>query len=210
MITPAAIASEVGEAPQDGPVIYVDMDGEERVMWIRTEVDEPTEDEYVPLQDEAYVTLDLTTIAKWSSGTSITDETNTTEYDTEDTDMMTIQQPPAPRVTIVIRRPPSIGELRARFYDPCANNYLLMDFLSFGLPASAYQIFDSRSYPICHFAATCSGTCSSSMVSSYAVNTPACIPAGAPYLQCFGLTVNGRCLVRNGICHFQGVPGYCS
>lgn len=210
IITPSRMTSDIGQEVHDGPVAYVDVDGEERVLWIRTDVSQPPEEEYLPTQDEAYVTLDLTTTARWSSGTATTNETDTTEYVTDDTAMLSIKPPPVPQVTIVIRRPPTIGELRARFYDPCANNYLLIDVLRFGLPASAYQIFDSRSYPICHWAAICSGTCSSSMITSMAVNTPACVPAGAPYIQCFGMTVNGRCIVRNGICHYQGVPGYCS
>lgn len=210
MVTPSGLKSDTGRSEVEGPVAYVDLEGEERVLWIRTDPSQPPESEDHP-PEEAYITLDLSTIARWSSGTATTDETNTSEYVTDD-DALTVKAPPSPQVTvhITIYRPPNIGELRARFYDPCANNYLLTYDLRFGLPASAYVIYSTMQYPICWWEPTCSGTCSKGFHSSRAINTPSCYPAGAPYIQCFGLTVNGRCLVRVGICHFQGVEGFCT
>ncbi|HEX6095780.1 MAG TPA: hypothetical protein VF432_05590 [Thermoanaerobaculia bacterium] len=101
--------------------------------------------------------------------------------------------PPHPKVTVYIpiHRPPNVGELIARFYDPCANNYLLTFKLSFGLPASAYEPYNTFHYPICYWAPTCQGRCSEFLYRSVAA-TPSCYPAGQPYIQCFGLSVNGQ------------------
>jgi len=211
MVTPASINADVGQTADDEPVAYVDTEGEERVLWIRTDATAPEQSDAFP-PEEAHVTLELSTTARWSSGASATtDETDTTEYHTDDTDTLTIQQPPQPQVTVFIpiHRPPNVGELIARFYDPCANNYLLTFSLRFGLPASAYEIYNSFQYPTCWWAPTCRGRCSLDLYRSFAT-TPSCYPAGQLYIQCFGLSVNGTCVLPVAVCTPQAGPGFCT
>jgi hypothetical protein len=208
MVTSRGIDSDV--AADDGVIAGIYYEGEVRVISLKTTTSQPAEGTTFP-PGERSITLDLTTTARWSSGTAYTNETDNTEYSTEDAGMLSIKPPPSPRVTVFISiyHPPSIGQLIARFYDPCSNQFLWVVQLTFGMPATAYEILSSLQYPICDYRPTCSGLCSTSLYSTLAV-TPACFPAGQPYVQCFGLSINGKCVIRRAVCTYQGVPGYCS
>lgn len=154
----------------------------------------------------------LQTTVHWSNGDD-TDETDTAEYITSDANALTVSPPPGPQVTVHVIIPPnpSIGEIVARFWDPCSYLSAFTFHLSFGAPAMAYEYASQLpEFPICNWRPICYGTCGSSLYSSLAVNTPSCFPDGAPYLQCYGLTVNGKCILRNAVCGYLATPGYCS
>lgn len=208
MVSSRGLSAEAGQSASDGPVMYVDVDGDERVLWIRTTTSDPDDPEQFPPPEDS-VTLDLSTIARWSSGTATTDETNTTEYVTSSPDL-SIRQPPSPQVTVFISiyRPPSIAELIARFYDPCANNYMLTFQIRVASPLSAYQI-TGNFHPICEYRPTCWGTCTTSSYTTIAA-TQTCTPPGQPFVQCAGLAINGNCLLRNFVCLPSSSPGICN
>ena len=63
MVTPAFMTAEGGQNASDDPVAYVDTEGEERVLWIRTDAIAPEQSDAFP-PEEAYVTLRLTTMAR--------------------------------------------------------------------------------------------------------------------------------------------------
>jgi hypothetical protein len=208
MVTDHGLSAAPGTPAADDGVSYVAVDGDERVLWIRTTTSDPAEPSEFP-PPEGTVTLDLSTIARWSSGTATTDETDTTEYVT-DAAHLTIRQPPGPQVTvsITIYHPPPIGELISRFHDPCSNNYLLTVPTRIGSPLSAYQI-TGNFHPICEYRPTCWGTCTTSTYTTIA-GTAACTPAGQPFVQCAGLSVNGRCLLHNVVCLPSSSMGVCN
>ena len=208
MITTAGLSAEPGLPASDGPVMYVDVDGDERVLWIRTDTSDPDEPDHFP-PAESSVTLDLSTIARWSSGTATTDETDTTEYITS-SPYLSIRQPPSPQVTVFISiyDPHSIAELIARFYDPCANNYMLTFQIRISSPLSAYQI-TGNFYPICDYRPTCWGMCTTSSYTTIAA-TQTCTPPGQPFVQCAGLAINGRCYLHNVVCLPSSSPGICN
>ena len=138
-------------------------------------------------------------------------KTDTTEYVTSDTEMLTIKSPPSPQVSVflTIYRPSSIAELIARFYDPCADNYMLTYRIQFSTARSSYQLM--RDYwPFCEYRPVCFGTCTVQSYTTVRGNADPCVHPWAPFVVCLGLVVNGRCIAPHVVCHHTTSPSTCT
>jgi hypothetical protein len=197
--------------PEGGrrPIIFTLPEGDTRVVSTNSDAGDSTTSSSGATQ--AVYTFPLVTIAVWSDNAK-TDESDYSQYSADNPAHYQVNNPPSPTVKVLMdAADPEEGTILSVFYDPCGSQLAFASHISFGLPADAYLFYEKTSYGLCYFKPTCQGTCTSQLYASIAVFTGnQCFPPGEVYLQCYSLTINGKCVVRQGVCASSDAPGYCT
>jgi hypothetical protein len=185
-------------------------DGDVRVAGINSSSDASSDSSSFP-PPQTTVTASLTTTAVWTDN-GHTDETDWTDYSSNGSSLV-VQQPPGPTVTVSmdVDSPGDGGSVIARFIDPCDIQASFVATIAFGLPRTAY-VYDHEDFPFCFWRPTCTNLCTDSpyYVSIIASDATECFDPPASYVQCVGLSINGRCVIHQAVCTHQASPGYCS